>query len=96
MQAPTPALDELVDVFKALSDPVRLDLLRRIAGADDIACTTLVDESAVSASTVSYHVKTLRAAGLIDVRKQGSNFYYTFRRETTHHLAAALESLGAQ
>lgn len=89
-----PALDELVDVLKALADPVRLDLLRRIAATDEMACTDLVEQSHVSASTVSYHVKALKTAGLVQVRKEGRNFHYTYRRDTVHSVAAALKNLG--
>ncbi|UNN05128.1 ArsR/SmtB family transcription factor [Rhodococcus opacus] len=89
-----PTLDEMVDVLKALADPVRLDLLRRIAAVDEMACTDLVEESHVSASTVSYHVKTLRTAGLVQVRKEGRNFHYTYRPETARSLTAALNSMG--
>ncbi|MFE5703818.1 ArsR/SmtB family transcription factor [Rhodococcus koreensis] len=89
-----PTLDELVDILKALADPVRLDLLRRIAAVDEMACTDLVEESHVSASTVSYHVKALRTAGLVQVRKEGRNFHYTYRSEAARALAAALNSLG--
>ncbi len=87
-------LDEQVEILKALADPVRLDLLRRIAAVDEMACTDLVDESHVSASTVSYHVKTLRTAGLVQVRKEGRNFHYTYRPAAARALAAALNSLG--
>ncbi|MBH0119245.1 helix-turn-helix transcriptional regulator [Rhodococcus sp. CX] len=87
-------LDELVDTLKALADPVRMDLLRRIAAVDEMACTDLVEESHVSASTVSYHVKALRTAGLVQVRKDGRNFHYTYRPETVRAVADALNSLG--
>jgi ArsR family transcriptional regulator, arsenate/arsenite/antimonite-responsive transcriptional repressor len=89
-----PTLDEQVEILKALADPVRLDLLRRIAAVDEMACTDLVEEAHVSASTVSYHVKSLRTAGLVQVRKEGRNFHYTYRPEAARALAAALNSLG--
>ena len=89
-----PTLDELVDILKALADPVRLDLLRRIATVEEMACTDLVEESHVSASTVSYHVKTLRTAGLVQVRKDGRTFHYTYRPEVGRALATELNRLG--
>lgn len=90
----TPDLDDLIDVIKALGDPVRVDLLSRIAAVEQMACTELVDQLAVSASTVSYHVKLLRAAGLIEVRKEGRNFFYTYRPQSARKLAKALNGLG--
>lgn len=68
-----------VELFKVLSDPVRLDLYQRIIAVPEMSCTQLVDHAEVSASTVSYHVKLLKAAGLVAVRKQGRNYFYTAR-----------------
>jgi ArsR family transcriptional regulator len=90
----TPGLDDLIDVIKALGDPVRVDLLSRIAAVEQMPCTQLVDELAVSASTVSYHVKMLRTVGLIEVRKEGRNFFYTYRPQSARKLAKALNGLG--
>lgn len=81
------------DVFKALSDPVRMDLFLRIAAVDEISCTDLVDEADVTASTVSYHVKTLKAAELVTVRKQGRNYHYTAQPAALIELAALLNLL---
>lgn len=69
--------DEVVAVLKALADPVRLDLYRRIACVEEMSCTRLVADAQVSASTVSYHIKNLKFAGLVEVRKDGRNFFYT-------------------
>lgn len=77
-----PKTEDVVNVLKALADPVRLDLFTRIAGVDEMSCTQLVNDAKVAASTVSYHVKTLRNAGLVEVRKEGRNFHYTTHRDT--------------
>ena len=84
-----------VDIFKALADPVRLDLFLRIAAADELACTQIVLDANVTASTVSYHVKILKAAGLVAVRKEGRNFFYTARDETLEDLSQLLRNCAA-
>lgn len=90
----TIGLADLIDVLRALGDPVRVDLLMRIAAVKQMACTELVEQLSVSASTVSYHVKMLRTAGIIEVRKEGRNFYYIYRPQSTQELAEALNGLG--
>ncbi len=64
-------------VGKALSDPIRiqlLDVLRRHAGK---ACVCeLVPLFDVSQPTVSHHLKVLRDAGLVGSEKQGLWVYY--------------------
>lgn len=51
-------------VLAALADPVRLEMVRRLADADEpmLACSTLYDN--IGKSTASHHFKTLREAGL--------------------------------
>jgi ArsR family transcriptional regulator, arsenate/arsenite/antimonite-responsive transcriptional repressor len=70
--------DRLAAVARALSDPIRLqlvDVLRRHAGKVCVCeLTPLFD---VSQPTVSHHLKVLREAGLIDVERRGLwSFYY--------------------
>jgi ArsR family transcriptional regulator, arsenate/arsenite/antimonite-responsive transcriptional repressor len=68
----------LASVARALSDPVRLqlvDVLRRHAGKVCVCeLTPLFD---VSQPTVSHHLKVLRDAGLVDLERRGLwSFYY--------------------
>lgn len=93
---PSTLIDYHVEVLKSLADPVRLAILTRIALGDEVACTDLVNEARVSASTVSYHVKILKAAGLVTVRKDGRNYYYTLRSETLWTLSAYVNGLAFQ
>ena len=55
----------LREVLEALSDPVRLEMVRRLAHAgESVACADLYDS--VSKSTASHHFKVLREAGLTE------------------------------
>jgi DNA-binding transcriptional ArsR family regulator len=55
----------LQDVLAALSDPVRLEMVRRMyAGGGPTPCAQLYD--GISKSTASHHFKILREAGVID------------------------------
>ena len=57
--------DAARDVLAALADPVRLEMVRRLAAADGPAvCATLYD--GIGKSTASHHFKILREAGVID------------------------------
>lgn len=85
--------DDRIDALKALADPVRLDILSRIAGVDELACTALVRDIGVSPSTVSYHIKSLRSAGFVDVRKSGRNYFYTIRPQSLRSLSDYLGSM---
>ena len=73
------ASDRLVGVAKALGDPTRLELLRRIAAAGEICCKDLVTLFPVSQATVSHHLKILTGAGLVSARREGQFGYYSLR-----------------
>lgn len=81
-----------VEAFKALADPIRWAILERASGVGQVACEEL-DSLPVSKPTVSYHLKILRQAGLISVRKAGRNSYYSLEREALHQVLDALWSL---
>jgi ArsR family transcriptional regulator len=84
-----PDIDEtqatrLAAVARALSDPIRLqlvDVLRRHAGK--VCVCELTPLFAVSQPTVSHHLKVLRDAGLVDVERRGLwSFYYVIPEAT--------------
>lgn len=67
----------MAEVAKALGDPIRLqlvDVLRRHAGK--VCVCELVPLFDVSQSTLSHHLKKLRAAGIVDSERQGLWAYY--------------------
>ena len=69
----------LAEEFKALADPVRLQLLNLIATADtgEACACDLVDPVGKSQPTVSHHLKVLREAGLIEGEKRGTWVWYS-------------------
>jgi ArsR family transcriptional regulator len=68
-----------VRVAKALADPSRFEMLRRIAVAGEICCRDVVEILGVSQATVSHHLKILTDAGLLDGRRRGRFTYYSVR-----------------
>jgi DNA-binding transcriptional ArsR family regulator len=68
-------------VLAALADPVRLRIVRELAriGCDGIACGAI--ELPVTKSTRTHHLRTLREAGVIQVRPVGTSRITTLRRD---------------
>ncbi len=71
---------ELGPVLHALSDPVRLLIVAKLAdiGAEH-TCSSF--ELPVTKSTCTHHFKVLREAGVIHQRQQGTSRINTLRRE---------------
>jgi len=72
--------DPEIEILRALADPIRLDIMTRIVSVPELACTTLEKELPISKSTISYHMKILYQAGLVDIRKVGRFYHYQARR----------------
>jgi DNA-binding transcriptional ArsR family regulator len=82
MELSFPTVQELrlVEVLHALSDPVRLQMVRSLDRADGaLACVDLA--LPVTKSTASHHFKVLREAGVVRCREEGTRRYYTLRRQ---------------
>jgi len=76
---PPPEAMTLAAVMAALSDPVRVAILREIAARGESACGTI--ELGVSKATRSHHFRVLREAGLTHTRAEGTHRYVTLRRD---------------
>lgn len=72
---------DLVTVLQALSDPVRLEIVRQLAGCSrDSAISCGQIELEVSKSTASHHLKTLRIAGIVAEREEGTRKFTWLRK----------------
>jgi ArsR family transcriptional regulator len=68
-------LRRLRDVFHALSDETRLAIVHRLQGGEHCVCD-LQDLLGAAQSRLSFHLKTLKDAGLVTDRRQGRWAYY--------------------
>jgi DNA-binding transcriptional ArsR family regulator len=65
----------------ALADPNRLAIVARLAMAKGLSCSNSAPcDSPVPKSTLSNHLKTLRAAGLIETTQCGREMINALRR----------------
>ena len=82
----------LAPAFKALGDPVRLQLMSMIASAEggEACVCDLTPAFDLTGPTISHHLKTLREAGLVDAERRGTWVYYRVRPAILRQLAALL------
>ena len=85
---------EMAAKFKALADPVRLQLLSSVAShAGGEACVCDISAGVeVSQPTVSHHLKVLRAAGLLTSQRRASWVFYAVVPESLAALSGLLSS----
>ncbi|MGB9483932.1 MAG: helix-turn-helix domain-containing protein [Candidatus Dormiibacterota bacterium] len=74
-----PPVAGITTLLQALADPVRMELLRALAGSDQpISCGNF--QVSVTKSTLSHHLRVLREAGVIDQRCDGTRKLTSLRR----------------
>jgi ArsR family transcriptional regulator len=72
----TRPLEPDVRLLAALADPVRLDILRELAGSSEVCACDFTDCCDVSQPTVSHHLKVLREAGAVVSERRGNSIFY--------------------
>lgn len=83
--------EDLAEAFHALGDPYRMAIVHLIAATGEAVCVVDVQRHLpVSQSTVSYHLKTLLDAGVIDREKRTKWNYYSLNPTRLGHLTNAL------
>ncbi len=76
MQAITQDSVQVCTGFRALSDPLRLQIIELLRSQELCVCE-LCEKLDVSQSKLSFHLKNLKEASLIRSRQQGRWMYYS-------------------
>ena len=64
------------DKFKALSDPIRLDILNEL-NKGELSAGDIADKFALPNSKVSYHLAILKKADIVTERKYKNFIFYS-------------------
>ena len=88
-----PTLEEisLEQIFSALSDPVRLQILKNLSDGVEKDSITLAEN--IPRSTLSYHTRRLRECGLTWTRSQGRTCLISRREEINEKFPGLLEGI---
>ena len=83
---------EAVAALGALAHPTRLDVFRRLvqAGPTGDTPSALADQLDLAAPTLSFHLKELKLAGVVDSEREGRSLRYTPRFDAMRDLIAFL------
>ncbi|NEW07462.1 winged helix-turn-helix transcriptional regulator [Paenibacillus sp. SYP-B3998] len=76
-------LRDCSEIFLALADPVRHDIIMMLTRHDTLNVAQIVERSPMSRSAISHHLKILRQAGLISSNKIGTEIFYSLDIESS-------------
>ena len=79
-------------LFHALSDPIRIEVLELLSSGERCVCDLMADLG-LAQSRLSWHLKTLKDAGLVSDRREGRWSYYTLERDAFVQAEEALAEL---
>lgn len=86
--------DQVARGFQALADATRLRILLRLRDGEECVCD-LTDALEAGQSRLSFHLKTLKDAGLVRDRRAGRWIYYSLEPGAIETLETFLGSLRA-
>jgi len=82
-------------ISRALSDPRRVEVLRKIATSDKATCGDVSTCLGMNPATLSHHMRQLSMANLIDTERDGKFVRVTLRRKTWKNYVNHLKDFAA-
>lgn len=83
----------LTRIFHALSDETRLRIVERLLLGEQCVCN-LMEMLELGQSHLSFHMKTLKAAGLVNDRREGRWIHYALNPGTLREVHEFLGAVG--
>ena len=80
------------DIFKALNDPTRREILRMLKN-NDLTAGDIADKFSMTAPSISHHLDKLKRAGLVTTVKQGQFVLYSINTTIVDDLLKYILSL---
>jgi rhodanese-related sulfurtransferase len=87
--------EQFARMGKALASPHRLELLDLLSQGER-EVSALAEESGMTAANASQHLQTLRAARLVETRREGVSIYYRLASEAVSQLWLSLRACGEE
>jgi ArsR family transcriptional regulator len=85
-------LDRAVDLFHALSDETRLEIIELLRKGERCVCE-LTDSLDAAQSRLSFHLRVLRDAGIVRDRKDGRWVHYELNRAAFDEIETLVASM---
>ncbi|WP_346838134.1 autorepressor SdpR family transcription factor [Microbulbifer sp. SAOS-129_SWC] len=83
---------EQQNIFKALSDPTRREILRRLR-AGSMSAGDIAAQFDITRASLSHHFNVLKAAELVRSERRGQQIYYSLNTSVFEDVAALMFDL---
>ena len=82
-----------MDMFDALSDPTRRAILEILAIRGELSATEIYEQFSVSPQAISQHLKILREANLVVIKKKAQKHLYSLNPQTLSQFEAWVQHM---
>ncbi len=83
---------EQQNIFKALSDPTRREILRCLR-AGSMNAGDIAEQFDMTRASLSHHFNVLKAAGLVRTERRGQQIYYSLNTSVFEEVATLMFDL---
>jgi DNA-binding transcriptional ArsR family regulator len=77
-----------MDIFSAIADPTRRNIVELLASNDQLSATEIYENFHISHQAISQHLKILREANLVSVEKSAQKRIYRLNTKAMAELEA--------
>ena len=85
--------DEIVEVYKALADKTRLEIVSFLANKGEVACGEISQRFPQSQPTMSHHYNKLKQVGILNIREEGVKHFYSIDKKTLEKYGINIQKL---
>ncbi len=88
------AIIHKADILKAIGNPLRLCMLGKLCEQKEINVTDMKECTGASQPLISQNLRKLKDLGIVEVRKDGNNSYYSIGSEDFRQLVMMILEWG--
>lgn len=86
--------DEVVEIYKALGDKTRLEIVSFLSDKDEVACGEISQHFPQSQPTMSHHYNKLIQVGILNIREEGVKHFYSIDKKVLEKYGINIQKLG--
>ncbi len=82
--------NKAINLLSTIADPAKLRIARILADHAELRSGDIASHFAISRTTISHHLATMRMRGFVRSRKQGREVFYSLNKEEIVSLLKAI------
>ncbi|OGI19588.1 MAG: hypothetical protein A2287_02635 [Candidatus Melainabacteria bacterium RIFOXYA12_FULL_32_12] len=86
----TEKANELAFIFKALSHPIRVQMIAGLIKNDECNVTKMVENLKASQPTISQHINVLKSSGIVKGYRKGNQICYKIDNDTVRKIYSVI------